>query len=520
MFDPLKAKARVVAYTSVAFILGVGVTSGIGWTANAVVMPVTSDEPQLALESVRPAVELSDAFVNIADAVTPAVVRIETQRTRTATRGSNQQIPPGFRDFFGPPLEQQGPPAPQIAGGSGFIVSADGYILTNDHVIAGADQITVYLQDRREYRASVVGTDPTTDVAVIKIEEVGLPTMSFGDSDGVQVGEWVLAVGNPGFGSGQQLDYTVTAGIVSAKGRPLQLIQQELQRNNQGGDTRGTFAIEDFIQTDAVINPGNSGGPLVGLRGQVVGINSAIASRTGYYQGYGFAIPINLARRVMEDLIEYGQVRRPWIGILIQDVRTEDAEVYGLPRVGGVLVQDFPDDSPALGGGLQPEDVIVAIDGQAVDRVGELQRTVAQKRPGDRVSVEYYRGGRLQETTVRLAEAPLAQQAQASAMPTPRAEDKLGISVMDLTPEINRELNLNYEESTGVIIESVQPNGVAGRRGVTRGLKIEAVNRTPVNDSEGVKALLDDVEAGEVVSLSLLAPNGGGRQVVNIRIPR
>jgi serine protease Do len=244
--------------------------------------------------------------VAIAETVTPAVVRIETSRTRrAASRGQTPPVPEEFRQFFRMP--DPGQSAPVRSGGSGFLVSEDGYILTNDHVVAGAEEIRVFLQDRREFSATLVGADPTTDVAVIKIESGSLPSMSFGSSDAVRVGEWVLAVGNPGFGSGNQLDYTVTAGIVSAKGRPLGLINNELRIR---GNENSQFAIEDFIQTDAVINPGNSGGPLVDLRGQVVGINSAIASETGYYQGYGFAIPIDLARRVMEDLIEYGVVRR------------------------------------------------------------------------------------------------------------------------------------------------------------------------------------------------------------------
>lgn len=518
MFDPLRAKAKVLLATTAAFLVGVGLTSGLGWTANSLVMPDVSDEPQLSQESVQPALDLSDAFVNISESVTPAVVRIETQRTRTASSrgGPTPEIPEQFRRFFDMPDPDEMPDQTQISGGSGFIVSSDGYILTNDHVVGNAEQIEVFLQDRREFRATLVGTDPTTDVAVIKIDETDLPTLSFGDSDGVRVGEWVLAVGNPGFGTGSQLDYTVTAGIVSAKGRPLQLIQGELQRDPDLNEFAG-FAIEDFIQTDAVINPGNSGGPLVGLRGQVVGINSAIASRTGFYQGYGFAIPVNLARRVMEDLVEYGRVRRPWIGIEIQNVSSEDAEVYGLPRVSGVLVQGLPDESPAVDAGLRQEDVIVALDGNPVDRVGELQRTVAQRRPGDRVRVEFYRDGQQRETTVRLGEAPLSPQADPVTASAPRAEEKLGIEVRDLTPEIAE--SIGYEDATGVIIESVQQNGPAHRRGVQRGLKIEEINRTPVNTSDDVKTVLDEVGPGEVVSLRLATP-AGQSQVVNIRIPR
>lgn len=518
MHDPLKSKTRILAFSSLAFVFGVGLTSGLGWTADSVAMPVVSSQPQVADAAVRPALDLSEAFVNISEAVTPAVVRIETQRPRVVSRGGQDPsaIPEPFRRFFEMPEGQGGQaPPPQIAGGSGFIVSDDGYILTNDHVVSGVDVITVFLQDRRQFRAELVGTDPTTDVAVIKIEAENLPTLSFGDSDAVRVGEWILAVGNPGFGGGSQLDYTVTAGIISAKGRPLGLIQGELQRNPQMGEA-APFAIEDFIQTDAVINPGNSGGPMVDLRGQVVGINSAIASRTGFYQGYGFAIPIGLARRVMEDLVEFGRVRRPWLGIEIVDVQPEDAEVYGLPTVSGVLVQNLPDDSPAREAGLQSEDVIVAIDGTEVGRTGALQNKVAQYRPGDRVTVTLYRDQQQQEVTVRLGEAPF------SAAPPPvrtaevRAEEKLGIQVRELTADAARQLG--YDDAGGVIIEDVAPAGPAGRRGVAPGLRLVEINSETIASPDDVREALEQVEPGEVVTLRLESPDGS-RRVVNIRVP-
>jgi len=264
------------------------------------------------------------------------------------------------------------------AGGSGFVVSEDGYILTNNHVVENASSLRVYFPNREYVDAEFIGGDPLTDVAVIRIPEASVAgTLSFGDSDEVDVGEWVLAIGNPGIGGGDALDYSVTAGIISARGRNLNLLQRDLQgRSTPNGDPLGGFAIEDFIQTDAVINPGNSGGPMVDMSGRVVGINSAIASRTGYYQGYGFAIPINLAQRVMEDLIEFGQVRRPQIGVNIREVAPEDAEYYGLPAVEGAFVSGVTEGGPADQAGIREEDVIVAIEGEPIAAFNELKDVV------------------------------------------------------------------------------------------------------------------------------------------------
>src|SRR5690606_1867227 len=288
-------------------------------TPLALESPPSQPSPSPAL---RDATDLSEAFIAIAELVTPSVVRIQVQRAATAS--PHGPLPPGFRDFFGLP---DGAPQPEIAGGSGFIVSPDGYILTNNHVIDGAERSTVTLVDKRSYTAEVVGRDPTTDVAVVRIDARDLPAARLGDSEDARVGEWVLAIGNPGFSEVSTLDFTVTSGIISAKGRPLQIIGSELQANR---NPAAVYAIEDFLQTDAVINPGNSGGPLVNLRGEVIGINTAIASGTGFYQGYGFAIPVNLARRVMSDLIEHGHVRRALLGINIVNVTPEDAEVFRL----------------------------------------------------------------------------------------------------------------------------------------------------------------------------------------------
>ena len=303
--------------------MGLGIVSTLGWSGVSHAMPVIGSKPQIPIQAVQPALDLSDAFVNVAEAVTPAVVRIEARRPSSSARSQTRRLRVPDQN----PQEQPD----RVSGGSGFIISDDGYILTNNHVVDGADQLTVFLQDRRSFPAAVVGRDPFTDVAVIKIDAPDLTKLNFGSSAELRVGEWIVAIGNPGFsGARTPLDHTVTVGIVSALGRPLELLQRGLREDVETRRNSG-FAIEDFIQTDAVINPGNSGGPMVNLRGQVVGINSAIASQTGYYQGYGFAIPIDLAYRVTEDLIEYGRVRRAWLGVAMRPIDQISAESYGLP---------------------------------------------------------------------------------------------------------------------------------------------------------------------------------------------
>jgi serine protease Do len=517
MYDPLKAKAKVVLYTGIAFLFGLGLASGLGWTSSSHAMPVLTEAPQVSPAAVQPARDLSDAFTNLAKAVTPAVVRIESRHSAHPSAGDQQQIPDAFRRFFDVPPDGQ-PAAPSIAEGSGFIVSKDGYILTNNHVVEGADEVTVYFPDRRYFTAKVVGADPFTDVAVIKIDAGNnLPTMAFGNSDDINIGEWVLAIGNPGFGNSAQLDFTVTAGIISARGRSLQLLQRDLANDPRYGDSAAQWAIEDFIQTDAVINPGNSGGPMVDLQGQVVGINSAIASTTGQYQGYGFAIPINLARRVMEDLIQYGHVQRPRIGVAIQDVSPEDAQVYGLPSVSGVLVQSLQDDSPSKGV-LEPEDVIVAIDGQPVGYVAELQAKIAEHHPGDRVNVTVYRNKQRKDISLRLGEAPInAAPATVSESATQPA-DRLGIDVAALDDELAQ--TYGFDQPGGVVLRGVAPGSAAGRRGVGsfEGNKLVRINDSAIRTPQDVSKALKDVKSGQIASLHFQDAQGTER-VANVRMP-
>ena len=513
MFDPLRFKTRVVIYTVAGFLLGVGGASALGW-ASPTEMPVITQLPQVSDAQIQPALDLSEAFVNIAEAVTQGVVRIEAEQpSRLAT-----QLPDELRQFFDDP--NQVPPSqrpPQTAGGSGFIVSPDGYILTNDHVVGDATRIRVFLPDRREYTAELVGSDPTTDVAIIRIDEGSLPALSLGSSADLRVGEWILAVGNPGLGGGSQpLDYTVTSGIVSAIGRPLRLIQRGLEQQEEWRE-RAAFAIEDFIQTDAVINPGNSGGPMVNLRGQVVGINSAIASRTGYYQGYGFAIPIDLAKRIMEDLIEFGEVRRAYLGIEMRPVELVDAEYYGLPRTMGALVQNTVPGSPAAEAGLRQEDVIIAVDGVEVERPGQLQRLIAEHRPGDRVAVRFYRNGGPQQITVELETAPLGPRPVEPTRPPASSQALIGIDVMPLDEATAEQLG--YESPGGVVIDGVSPAGPAGRAGVRQGLRLVDINRESVETVEDVEELLGEIEPGDIVSLRLGLLDGSTR-IVNIRVPQ
>ena len=516
MHDPLQSKAKVVFYTAVAFLIGLGVASGFGWTQTSLAMPIVDEGSQVDPAAVRPARELSEAFVNLAEVVTPAVVRVEARRPISSRSG---QVPEQFRRFFEQePDRGDTPNGSQWAGGSGFVFSSDGYILTNNHVVEGSDAVRIAFSDRRVVEARVVGTDPFTDVAVVKVDmDESLPTLSFGDSDDLDVGEWVLAVGNPGFsGGGGELDYTVTAGIVSARGRGLRLIQRELNREFGPDSELPGYAIEDFIQTDAVINPGNSGGPMVDIEGRVVGINSAIASTTGFYQGYGFAIPINLARRVMEDLVEYGSVRRPRLGVSIQDVEPEDAEVYGLPNVSGVLVQAVPADGPAASAGLEREDVIVAIDGEPVSYVGQLQAKVAMYRPGDRVEVTVYRDGQPRDFTIRLSEAPLDDVAAAPEPTAEAAEERLGIFVSDLNQEMATQMG--FDEARGAVITEVVRGSAANRRNLFPGDRILEINDTQIGSAADVRDVLEGVEGGEVVSF-LLERGDGSTRVVNVRVP-
>jgi serine protease Do len=285
------------------------------------------------------------------------------------------------------------------------------------------------------------------------------------------------------------------------------------------GYEQPSIAIEDFIQTDAVINPGNSGGPMVNLRGQVVGVNSAIASRSGFYQGYGFAVPIDLAQRVMEDLIEFGEVRRAYLGIVMQPVESVDAEYYQLPRPMGALIQDVVDGSPAGAAGLQQEDVVVELDGIAIERPSQLQLLIAQHRPGEEVSVRFYRDGEVQDATIRLGVAPLGQRPPPEAEPNRTSSTRIGIDVMPMNNDVAQQFGYSTDSPGGVVIGGVTPAGPAARAGVGVGELVLSVNREDVDDVADIERILADIAPGDIVSLRLGRPDGSSR-IVNLRVPQ
>jgi serine protease Do len=457
---------------------------------------------------------LSEAFASVAEAVKPSVVFIKSGKRgdRDERRVPHPQLPPGFEEFF-PQLPQMRPPEFQEAAGSGFIVSRDGYILTNDHVVDGSDVVTVRLLDRREFKAKVIGTDPGTDLAVLKIEAKNLTPAPLGDSDAARVGEWVLAVGNP---LGENLTFTVTSGIISAKGRTLAL------------PNVSDRSIQDFIQTDAAINPGNSGGPLVATSGRVVGVNSAIASRTGFYSGYGFAIPNNLAREVMDQIISHGEVRRSVLGIAVRNASANDAAYVGLPDIRGVLVEDFGSDSSgARKAGIVAGDIIITVDGKPVEYVGQLQQRIAFRKPGETVKVEVARKGGVRRTyEVRLQAMPGADLADRGRGDVEdenagAAMGRLGVTVAPVTREDAARFNLT-DAQRGLLVTDVAAGGpswgelVDGDRGGPD--VILEIEGKPVKSVAELRKVLEGAKSGDIVSLRVYNTQAKNRRVERIKL--
>jgi serine protease Do len=508
---------KFIGLVGLAFVFGLAFASALDLPKKTSAEPAVTLQaaPPPVIPAAKPAAELGDAFVAVAEHVKPAVVFVRSEIRQRA----DSRLPPGFQDFF-PNFKNQ----PQIeeGSGSGFIVSPDGYILTNNHVVAGASKVTVRLYDKREFDAHVVGTDPQTDVAVIKIPATDLPTVAFGNSDSTRIGEWVLAIGNP---LGEAFAFTVTAGIVSAKGRLLNGLQES------------RYSIQDFIQTDAAINPGNSGGPLVNIRGEVIGINSAIASGTGYYAGYGFAIPINLARTVMTQLVATGHVERAVMGVSIKDATQEDADAVGLKEIRGVVVEGYAsDNSPAKRAGIELGDVIVSLDGQPVDYTAQLQQRVGFKKPGEAVQVTVLRPGGVRKTyAVRLAAQPTdnAEQVASNTSNGGSGNDsatanRLGIGVEPLTSADvaqTRDAKLQRAQQRGaLVVTDVSTDGPAYRKlaGSNMGGSpdvILAVNGSPMRKLDDFRSAMAGVHKGDIVTLTVLrrTPDGWDTAIVRIR---
>src|SRR5712691_10746000 len=498
---------------AMAFALGLAFASAFRLPSRgeAAVRSVLQDTSHPIPDS-KAVVDLGEAFASVAEHVKPAVVFIKSERRE---RVSTRRLPPGFDDFF------QIPRRPQVeqGSGSGFIVSQDGYILTNNHVVQGADRVTVRLYDNREFTAKTVGTDPSTDVAVIKIPTTGLPTVRLGDADSTKIGNWGLAIGNP---LGEEFTFTVSAGIVSAKGRML------------AGLNSSRYAIQDFIQTDAAINPGNSGGPLVNVRGEVIGINSAIASETGFYAGYGFAIPINLARTVMTQLIATGHVERAVIGVSIRPITPEDAEDVKLQEIRGVVVNEFtpPDNSPAKRAGIQEGDVITAVDGQPIESIAQLMQRIGFKKPGEVVQITVGREGGVRGTlAVRLTAGPGSQAEEVSreeeggsVRESGPMDKTLGISVEPLSQENVRDQDLRQvmRSGGGLIVSQVSPEGPAYQRlaDASEGNPdlILKVNGVQTGSRAELRQALSGVKHGDIVTLTVLYSTSDGWQQRVVRL--
>lgn len=402
-------------------------------------------------------------FVAVAEIATPAVVHI-VSTVKSSPRG--QMVNP-FEEFFGNPgfPQQQGP---QQATGSGVIIKENGYIVTNNHVVDNATKVEVILDDKRTYLAEVLGTDPETDLALLKIDETNLPFLNLGNSDELKVGEWVVAVGNP-----FNLTSTVTAGIVSAKGRNINLLRE------RGGD----YAIENFIQTDAAVNPGNSGGALVNTAGELIGINTAIASQTGSYSGYSFAIPINLAKKIIGDLKDFGEVKRAILGVRIQDITQELADEKGLRNLNGVFVPAVTEGGSADKAGIKEGDVIIKIGDITVNKGSDLQEQISKYHPGDKVNVTVIRDKSEKVITATL----LSKDGEKEMSSAVNREEKkvLGAEIENLS----REERLALKIKNGVKITKLG-NGAMKQKGIPSGFVITQIDKTPVFTTKDVEAAL------------------------------
>lgn len=444
---------------------------------------------------------LNEAMHSIAKEVTPTVVYIMVQTKPSSGSGDDANR---FFRFFGPDFKFDTPrPHPEIGAGSGVILSSNGYILTNNHVIGSADpdKIEVTLSDNRKFKAKLTGTDEFTDLGVIKIDADNLPVPKLGNSDDVEVGHLVFAFGNP-----LQLTSTMTQGIVSATGRQIGIL------NDQQG-----YGIENFIQTDAAVNPGNSGGALVDIKGDVIGINTAIATTNQRYQGYSFAIPVNMAKKVASDIIKYGKVRRGYIGVNIQTVDATFAKANGFDKPKGVIIQNVNSGSAGEDAGLKAGDVILSVDGREVNSANQLQSVIAARYPGDVVTLQVFRDGRTIEKKVTLKareadedkivaardRSSKESKPKGSTAPTKVTLDALGLTVRDIDTQVKKE----YDVENGVLVENVEPFSEAYTRGLAQNDVILSVGDQKVSSAAAFKEILGKKKPGDAVLMRVKQAN-------------
>lgn len=462
---------------SIGVIAGVIISSNLGWIplGQARVEPIPPRITQHLAETEK-------AFVEISKRVTPAVVNISTTKTMKGSERSPLSPffqDPFFRRFFGDELfrEHEMPRKHKEQSlGSGVIVSEDGYIVTNNHVVEGADEIKVVLSDRREFVGKVVGADPKTDLAIVKIKDSDLPAIVWGDSDQIEVGEFVLAIGSP-FG----LNQTVTSGIISAKGRA----------------NVGIADYEDFIQTDAAINPGNSGGALVNIRGELIGINTAIFTRSGGYMGIGFAVPSNMAKSVMDSLVKEGKVTRGWLGVYIQDITPELAKQFKLSTNTGALVSDIIEGSPAEKAGLERGDVIVQYNGKEVENNSHLRNMVAQTPVGKAIDVKIIHDGGEKKLKVTIGELP-ANMAKGETGEGASGGIFEGVTVQNLTPEFRERLEIP-DKIRGIFVATVEAGSSAEEYGLKAGDVVMQINKKDTKTIKDFNKIVDDIKKGDSI---------------------
>lgn len=421
------------------------------------------------------------SFVQAASVCSPAVVYIQSENAGGRAARSGNPLEEFFGNQGGGVFEM-----PSESSGSGVIISADGYIATNNHVIDGSSTIKVVLDDKRSYDAKVIGTDPTTDLALLKIDATGLPFIRYGDSDALLIGEWVLALGNP-----YDLTQTVTAGIVSAKARNINILR-----------TKSNMEVESFIQTDAAVNPGNSGGALINLKGELVGINTAIASQTGSFSGYSFAVPVSIVKKVMDDLLKYGDVQRGVLGVEVREITAEFAKDRGLPDTKGVYVNSVYARSGAADARLQAGDVIYKINGQDVNSASALVELVARNRPGDKVQVTYGRKGKLQDVQVRLK-----SKGGETKLPDPSEAQLYNSASLGASMRVASKAELEQlEVAAGVKVVRLVANGLLEQAGVREGFVITHLDKRPIKTPQDLDAAVNATTGGAL--LQGLYPDG------------